>query len=282
MCKKIERVFLIFVLGFAIAATAALASESSPPTVEELFQQLKILRAEISEIKQIASEAREIAVASRVESAKFKEEALYRLGLWRGKLGEGLMMSISAEDSAKKAEKTAKAVSERVELVWGKVTKAEERIDLLSSRLREGIQITKELQKRMNNLARDVEDLKTDVSLAKEMAATAKIEADQARKEVREVAEEVRRTKELFLSKVEDILRMVSEWERKVKPKAIKIKPPRKQVYYQVKKGESLWLIAKKVYNDPSAWRKIFEANKDKIISPELIYPGLRLIIPQE
>jgi len=266
MCKKIERVFLIFVLGFAIAATAALASESSPPTVEELFQQLKILRAEISEIKQIASEAREIAVASRVESAKFKEEALYRLGLWRGKLGEGLMMSISAEDSAKKAEKTAKAVSERVELVWGKVTKAEERIDLLSSRLREG----------------DVEDLKTDVSLAKEMAATAKIEADQARKEVREVAEEVRRTKELFLSKVEDILRMVSEWERKVKPKAIKIKPPRKQVYYQVKKGESLWLIAKKVYNDPSAWRKIFEANKDKIISPELIYPGLRLIIPQE
>jgi outer membrane murein-binding lipoprotein Lpp len=282
MCKKIERVCLIFVLGFTMAVTAALASESSPPTVEELLKQLKILRTEISQIKQIASEAREIAVASRMESAKFKEEALYRLGIWRGKLGEGLMMSISAEDSAKKAEKMTKVMSERVELVWGRVTKAEERIDLLSSRLREGVQITKELRKRMDILGGKVEGLKTDVSLAKEMAATAKMEAAQARKETREVAEEVRRTKELFLSKVEDILRMVREWEKRVKPKVIKIKPPQKRVYYQVKEGESLWLIAKKVYNDPSAWRKIFEANRDKITSPELIYPGLRLIIPQE
>jgi len=44
---------------------------------------------------------------------------------------------------------------------------------------------------------------------------------------------------------------------------------------YTVIKGDCLWNIAKKdyIYNDPFEWPRIYEANKDKIKDPDLIYP---------
>ena len=44
---------------------------------------------------------------------------------------------------------------------------------------------------------------------------------------------------------------------------------------YTVIKGDCLWNIAKKdyIYNDPFQWPRIYEANKDKIKDPDLIYP---------
>jgi nucleoid-associated protein YgaU len=49
---------------------------------------------------------------------------------------------------------------------------------------------------------------------------------------------------------------------------------------YVVKKGDSLSKIAKQEYGDASKWRRIFEANKDKIKDPDLIHPGQELKIP--
>ena len=50
---------------------------------------------------------------------------------------------------------------------------------------------------------------------------------------------------------------------------------------YTVKSGDSLSLIAKKVYDDSSKWQQIYSANKDTIGSnPNLIYPGQKLVIP--
>ena len=53
---------------------------------------------------------------------------------------------------------------------------------------------------------------------------------------------------------------------------------------YTVKKGDTLWWIAKykDVYNDPFLWPIIYEANKDIIKNPKLIYPGQELGIPRE
>jgi nucleoid-associated protein YgaU len=52
---------------------------------------------------------------------------------------------------------------------------------------------------------------------------------------------------------------------------------------YVVKKGDSLWAIAKKknVYNDPFLWPVIYDANKAKIKKVNLIYPGQKLKIPR-
>ncbi len=49
---------------------------------------------------------------------------------------------------------------------------------------------------------------------------------------------------------------------------------------YTVKSGDSLWKIAKQFYGNGAKYTKIFEANKDKISDPNLIYPSQVLTIP--
>ena len=49
---------------------------------------------------------------------------------------------------------------------------------------------------------------------------------------------------------------------------------------YTVKKGDSLSKIAKQFYGDGGKWKAIHAANSEKIPNPDLIHPGLELIIP--
>lgn len=49
---------------------------------------------------------------------------------------------------------------------------------------------------------------------------------------------------------------------------------------YTVKSGDCLWTIAKKYYGNGAQYTKIYNANKDKIKNPNLIYAGQVLIIP--
>jgi nucleoid-associated protein YgaU len=49
---------------------------------------------------------------------------------------------------------------------------------------------------------------------------------------------------------------------------------------YTVVAGDSLSKIAKREYGDANAWNRIYEANRDIIKDPDLIYPGQSLKIP--
>ena len=49
---------------------------------------------------------------------------------------------------------------------------------------------------------------------------------------------------------------------------------------YTVVKGDSLSKIAKQFYGDAQKWPKIYEANRDEIKNPDLIYPGQTFTIP--
>jgi nucleoid-associated protein YgaU len=49
---------------------------------------------------------------------------------------------------------------------------------------------------------------------------------------------------------------------------------------YTVRKGDSLSKIAKREYGDAQQWRRIFEANRNLIDNPDLIYPGQVLRLP--
>ena len=51
-------------------------------------------------------------------------------------------------------------------------------------------------------------------------------------------------------------------------------------VYYTVKKGDTLGKIAKAYPG--ITWKQIFEANKDQIKNPDLIYPGQKFRIPRK
>jgi nucleoid-associated protein YgaU len=57
---------------------------------------------------------------------------------------------------------------------------------------------------------------------------------------------------------------------------------PAAEVYetYEVKSGDSLSKIAKRVYGEAKEWRRIFEANTDVIKDPDKIFPGQKLKIP--
>jgi len=184
MFKKVIKSLLVSLVGFTLVIPFAFAQESSLPNVDELIQEVKALRMQISQLKETADEAREIAVDSRLEAEKFKEETLYRLGLWRERLGRGMMMSISAQDAAERVEKLAKTASEQVSLALSRVKEVERRINTLSEKLSQETQARANLQRNVDNLSQDVESLKTDVSLAKQMAATAKTQADTAIKEL--------------------------------------------------------------------------------------------------
>jgi nucleoid-associated protein YgaU len=49
---------------------------------------------------------------------------------------------------------------------------------------------------------------------------------------------------------------------------------------HTVVKGDSLSKIAKRVYGDAQQWRRIYDANRDIVSDPDLIYPGQVLKLP--
>jgi nucleoid-associated protein YgaU len=57
--------------------------------------------------------------------------------------------------------------------------------------------------------------------------------------------------------------------------------PPGTDRTYTVQKGDSLSKIAKREYGDAQQWRRIYNANREAIENPDLIYPGQVLRIPE-
>jgi nucleoid-associated protein YgaU len=55
-----------------------------------------------------------------------------------------------------------------------------------------------------------------------------------------------------------------------------------KTEYYIIQAGDNLSKIARQFYNDPNQYPKIFEANREVIKDPNLIFPGQKIRIPLE
>ncbi len=57
--------------------------------------------------------------------------------------------------------------------------------------------------------------------------------------------------------------------------------PAPEPVFYTIEKGDSLSKIAKERYGDAMKWKELFEANREVIKDPDLIYPGQQIRIPE-
>ncbi len=49
---------------------------------------------------------------------------------------------------------------------------------------------------------------------------------------------------------------------------------------HTVQKKETLFSIARLYYGDQSKWKQIYQANRGKILNPNVIYVGQQLVIP--
>jgi len=49
---------------------------------------------------------------------------------------------------------------------------------------------------------------------------------------------------------------------------------------YEVVSGDTLSAIAQTWYGDPNLWPRLFEANRNQITDPNLIFPGQVLRVP--
>lgn len=52
-------------------------------------------------------------------------------------------------------------------------------------------------------------------------------------------------------------------------------------MFYVIEKGDRLWALAKRFYGDGNAYRRIFEANREVIKDPDLIFVGQKVRIPK-
>ncbi|MDH3715715.1 MAG: peptidoglycan-binding protein LysM [Gammaproteobacteria bacterium] len=52
--------------------------------------------------------------------------------------------------------------------------------------------------------------------------------------------------------------------------------------YYTIERGDSLSKIAKSFYGNAMDYPKLFEANREVIQNPDLIYPGQKIRVPEK
>lgn len=79
--------------------------------------------------------------------------------------------------------------------------------------------------------------------------------------------------------------------QQPVKVDTVKKKPVVEEIVEEVKpewpkliivqQDEWIYDIARREYGSIFAWRKIYDANKEKISDPDLIYPGQELVLPE-
>ncbi len=120
--KKMSRKRGIAVLVFSVGLLLAIGpgtAMSVEPSLEQIFDKITTLESEISRMGEMSQEARDIAVTTRLDTGGFKEEVLARLGIWRGKLGQGLILALETRDLAERAMKEAGICSELQDRVNG-------------------------------------------------------------------------------------------------------------------------------------------------------------------
>lgn len=124
-----------------------------------------------------------------------------------------------------------------------------------------------------------------DACNQREAAANARIsELDQQIADIQSQIADLDREVSQVRSEISGLNQQVSTTQGELNQSKDELERVRYPEDYTVVKGDCLWNIAKKdyVYNDPFKWPRIYEANKDKIKDPDLIYPRqvFRIIRP--
>jgi len=156
----------------------------------------------------------------------------------------------------------------------------------LSSRIKDLQARVNSLRGRLNSLRSRAEELRNEIQ--------------ELRKEIAKYPSEYEVVEGDYLAKIAAmryIYNRASAWPRIYRANLDKIRDPN-LIYpgwvlriphgldrtYTVIKGDCLWKISGFywIYNDPTKWPTIYEANRDQIKDPDLIYPGQVFEIPRD
>lgn len=67
---------------------------------------------------------------------------------------------------------------------------------------------------------------------------------------------------------------------QEVEPKDRYAPPSTIEHVHELKPGETLFSLARKYYGDQRQWRRIYQANRNRILDPQKLPVGMKLIIP--
>lgn len=109
-------------------------------------------------------------------------------------------------------------------------------------------------------------------NLYDKLEAEATIELRSQRQANSQLMAEVQRLNKLLDESKAKLIPSASDWANRPVP-----------YYYTVEKNDCLWNISGKqiIYGNPWMWTRIYEANRDKIKNPDLIYPAQVFLIPR-
>ena len=83
--------------------------------------------------------------------------------------------------------------------------------------------------------------------------------------------------------KLNEVVSNVISIDEKPQPISGRVEVPKLSIEFRIKTvqpGSTLWAIAKERYGSGIEYHKVFEANKERIRDPDLIYPGQVFEIP--
>ena len=159
---------------------------------------------------------------------------------------------------------------------------------------------TQQVEAELQDLRAQVEKLRSEVNEYKSCVENTQKEIDDLKAEIAKYPSEYTVQPGDYLRKIAGMRYIYNNpkaWPRIFRANRDKIKDPNliypgwvlaiphgKVTEFDVIPGDYLWKIAgfSWIYGDPYKWTKIYEANRDKIKDPDLIYPGWKLRIPRD
>lgn len=144
--RKVIGMLGVILLLSALAGSTGIAQDDS--SLEAIENELKSLKKEDAQLSEMIVQAKDTSLETMLKMAEFKEEVLYRLGLWRAKLAEGLINTIEA-----------RALQSSIEELKAEVSLAKEMAASARIQADQAIKETRELAKQTQE--------KTDMIMAK-------------------------------------------------------------------------------------------------------------------
>jgi len=236
MLKKVGIGIVALAVVLCMTTGIGMAEQpSSSGSVKEILDELKILWEDFAQLKEITTEG----IKERLEVARAKEEVLYKLALWQGKLVSELIAEASVritritkveeqvEEQAKINKELQASIEEQAKINKELQASIEEQAKIdkeLQASIEEQAKINKELQASIEELKDKVKSLENEVSLAKEIAAAAQIRADQAIAEMKDFRKEAQQTEEkiaVLMATVNDLVIRVKSLEEELGEKPV-------------------------------------------------------------